>query len=317
MVNKRIVVTGGAGFLGRHIVAELYTRGYNTVCVPRSREFDLRTLPGIQGMLFAFEPQIMIHAASHSGGIGLNKAKPAELFFDNAIMGITLMDAAYRAGVEKFVQIGTVCEYPKFTHTPFIEGDLWNGYPEETNAPYGIAKKALLVQGQAYRQQYGFNVIHLLPVNLYGPGDNFNPDSSHVIPALIKKFAEAHESKAPFVILWGTGTASREFLYVEDAAEAIVSATELYNGAEPINIGTGSEITMGALARMIADKIGYIGEIIFDTSKPDGQPRRCLDVQKAYKEFDFEAKTRLGIGLDKTIEWYYTKVMNENQANKS
>ena len=307
MENKRIVVTGGVGFLGTHIVAELRAQGYNDVSVPRSREFDLRTLPGIQGMLSEFKPQIIIHAAAHSGGIGLNKAKPAELFYDNAIMGIMLMDAAYRAGVEKFVQIGTVCEYPKFTPAPFTEDNLWNGYPEETNAPYGIAKKALLIQGQAYRQQYGFNVIHLLPVNLYGPGDNFNTNSSHVIPALINKFSKAKRENLPEVKVWGTGNATREFLYVEDAAKAIVRAMKFYSGPEPINIGSGGSLSIAALANLIAAKIGYKGSIVFDPSEPDGQPNRCLATLEAWKQFGFLAETSLETGLDKAIDSYYNR----------
>jgi len=305
MMNKRIVVTGGTGFFGSHIIDRLLAQGCSHVMIPQHSMYDLRKHGDVLVMMRTLCPNIVIHAAALCGGIGLNKAKPAELFYDNMIMGLLMMEEARKNGVEKFVQLGTVCEYPKFAKIPFQEDDLWGGYPEETNAPYGIAKKALLVQGQAYRQQYGFNVIHLLPVNLYGPGDNFNPDSSHVIPALIKKFADAHQSGASEVNLWGTGKASREFLYVEDAAEAVVSATELYDGAEPINIGTGSEIAISALTTMIADKIGYTGKIIFDVNKPDGQPRRCLDVQKAKQEFGFTAKTSLEIGLDKTLNWYY------------
>lgn len=303
----KICVTGGNGFLGRHLVDELYRRGYNKVSVPSRHRYDLRTRDGILEMLLILDPHIIIHAAAHCGGIGLNKEKPAELFYDNALMGIQLMHEAWDTGVEKFVQLGTVCEYPKFAETPFREEYLWAGYPEETNASYGVAKKSLLVQGQAYRQQYGFNVIHLLPVNMYGPGDNFDPSSSHVIPALIRKFAEAKQSQIPKVEIWGTGQASREFLYVEDAAEAIISAMECYNSADPLNIGTGAEISIGNLVKMIADKIGYAGEIVFDVSKPDGQPRRCLDTRRAKQEFGFEAKTSLEKGLDKTLYWYYAR----------
>lgn len=308
--KKRICVTGGAGFLGRQIVAQLTQQGCKNVFVPRFAEYDLRTQNDIERLLRNSRPDIIIHAAAHAGGIGLNRERPAELFYDNVMMGILMMDEAYKYGVEKYVQIGTICSYPKYTSVPFREMDLWAGYPEETNAPYGIAKKVLLVQAQAYRQQYGFNAIYLMPVNMYGPGDNFSPDSSHVIPALVKKFVEAHKSKASSVILWGTGQASREFLYVEDAAEAVIKATELYDSDEPVNIGSGSEITIQALAEMIAAKVGYTGKIKFDTSKPDGQPRRCLNVEKAYQKFGFMAKTSLEIGLYKTIEFYYNREKN-------
>ncbi|MDA4129233.1 MAG: GDP-L-fucose synthase [Thaumarchaeota archaeon] len=311
MINlstARICVTGGNGFFGRHIVDELYSQGCEHVYVPRSQDYDLRTLEGIQRMLGNYDIDIIIHAAAHAGGIGLNLQKPAELFYDNAIMGIQLMHEAYKAGVKKFVQIGTICEYPKYTPIPFLEEYLWAGYPEKTNAPYGIAKKSLLVMGQAYRQQYGFNVIHLLPVNLYGPHDNFDPDYSHVIPALIRKFEEAHRMEDHPVTLWGTGMARREFLYVEDAAEAVVKATELYDGVDPVNIGTGVEVSIHEIALRIAKKIGYRGVIQYDRSMPDGQPRRCLDTQKAYKAFGFRAKTDLKIGLDKTIDWWYSVI---------
>ena len=238
------------------------------------------------------------------GGIGFNQAHPAELFYDNAIMGIQLIDQAYKSGVEKFVQIGTICEYPNILPTPFSEDDLWNGYPEPTNAPYGLAKKMLLVQGQAYRKQYGFNVIHLMPVNLYGPGDNFNPQSSHVIPALIRKFVEAEAANLPEVKIWGTGHASREFIYASDAAEAIVKAMMIYNNSEPVNIGSGQETSIADLARIISTKTGFKGEIVFDSSKPDGQPRRVLNTSRAKNEFDFAARTPLSVGLDETIRWY-------------
>jgi GDP-L-fucose synthase len=308
MIEPNIIVTGGKGFLGHHVINKLLERGYPVVRAPEPIEdCDLRKVDDIRWMLRLYKPDVVIHLAAHVGGIGLNKAKPAELFYDNVLMGVQLMHESCMAGVEKFVQIGTICEYPKFAQVPFKEERIWTGYPEETNAPYGIAKKALLVQGQAYRQQYGFNVIHLLPVNLYGPGDNFNPDSSHVIPASIMKIAEAKKNQAPKVEIWGTGHATREFLYAGDAAEAIVLAMEKYNGAEPVNIGTGHEISIERLVWMIARKIGYMGEVVFDVSKPDGQPRRCLDITKAREQFGFLAKTNLEEGLDKTIEWYYAK----------
>jgi GDP-L-fucose synthase len=247
---------------------------------------------------------VVIHLAARVGGIGFNQKYPGTLFFDNIMMGVQLMEAARLAGVRKFVQVGTVCAYPKFTATPFKEDDLWNGYPEETNAPYGIAKKALLVMAQAYRQQYGMNVIYLLPVNLYGPGDNFDLESSHVIPAFVRKFIDAQEKYEKSVIVWGTGKASREFLFVEDAAEGIISATEKYNKPAPVNLGTGKEITINELVNLVAKLTGFQGQIIWDKSRPDGQPRRCLDVTGAKREFDFEAKTDLISGLKKTIEWY-------------
>lgn len=302
--KKRICVTGGAGFLGQHIVDELWKRDVENIFIPYSCEYDLRTLKDIKTLLNELEPDIIIHAAAQAGGIGLNQEKPAELFYNNAIMGIQLMHEAYKAGVEKFVQIGTVCEYPKFCPTPFKEEDLWNGYPEETNAPYGLAKKMLLVQGQAYRKQYGFNAIHLLPVNLYGPHDNFDPSSSHVIPALIRKFLEAKRNGNEDVTIWGNGKASREFLYVEDAAYAIVNATEMYDSSEPINIGSGEQYHIATLAGIIADELNFKGTILFDSSKPNGQPRRHLDTSRALKEFDFKANTVLWEGLRKTIDWY-------------
>lgn len=306
-INKRILVTGGAGFLGSHIVDKLHERGYADVAVIHSSEFDLRIPESVNRMYRVFEPKVVIHAAARCGGIGLNKAKPAELFHDNMMMGLLMMEGARQNGVKKFVQIGTVCEYPKYAKLPFMESEIWDGYPEETNAPYGIAKKALLVQGQAYRQQYGLNVIHLLPVNLYGPRDNFNPESSHVIPALIKKIADAKEANEPTVSIWGSGFATREFLYVEDAAEAIVRATELYNSPEPVNIGTGYDVTIADLAERIAFEIQYNGIFIYDTSMPDGQPRRVLSIKKAINEFGFRATTKLQEGLDRTIKWYYNE----------
>ena len=302
--NKKILVTGGAGFLGSFIVEKLKERGANgeDIKIPRSRDTDLRywksCIKAVKGV------DIAIHLAARVGGIGFNRNYPATLFYDNAIMGIQLMEAARQEEVEKFVAIGTVCAYPKFTPVPFKEENLWNGYPEETNAPYGLAKKMLLVQSQAYRQQYGFNAIYLLPVNLYGPRDNFNPESSHVIPALIKKIFDAKESDKDYIEVWGTGKASREFLYVEDAAEGIILATEKYNKSEPVNIGAGFEIKIKDLVELIAELAEFDGEIRWDTSKPDGQPRRCLDVSKAKEEFGFKARVDFREGLEKTIEWY-------------
>ena len=302
----RIIVTGGQGFLGRHIADMLWERGVSAI-LPSHAAYDFRNQKDIRDMLERCQPEVIIHAAATCGGIGLNKERPADLFYDNILMGVQLIHEAYKFGVRKFVQIGTVCEYPKFAQVPFLEEMLWHGYPEETNAPYGIAKKALLVQGQAYRQQYGFNVIHLLPVNLYGPGNNRDPKSSHVVPALIGKFAKAKACNDPEVKIWGGSQVSREFLYVKDAAEAIINATVSYDGSDPINIGSGQETSIGTLASMIAAKIGYQGSIRFDTEGLDGQPRRCLNVEKAKRMFNFEAKTTLSEGLDKTIEWYYSQ----------
>jgi len=275
--------------------------------VPRSVDYDLRTLDGIDRALADGQPDIVIHLAAVVGGIGANRENPGKFFYENAIMGIQLMEQARLAGVEKFVTIGTVCSYPKFTPVPFHEDDLWNGYPEETNAPYGIAKKALLVQGQAYRQQYGFNVIHLIPVNLYGPYDNFDPTSSHVIPALIKKCVDAREAGDPFIEVWGTGSASREFIYVEDAAEGIVLGAERYDGAEPVNLGTGGEITIRDLVGLIVELTGYTGEIRWDATKPDGQPRRGLDTSRARDAFGFTAAESFRNGLRETIDWYNSR----------
>jgi len=303
--DKKILVTGGAGFLGSFLVEKLIKeRGVSpgNIRVPRSKEVDLKIWENC--VKAVKDMDIVIHLAAKVGGIGFNKKYPATLFYDNAIMGIQLMEVARLGGVQKFVAIGTVCAYPKYTPVPFREEDLWNGYPEETNAPYGIAKKILLVQAQAYRQQYGFNAIYLLPVNLYGPRDNFDPESSHVIPALIKKMVDAKLEEKSEVVVWGTGKASREFLYVEDAAEAILLATEKYNKADPVNIGAGKEITIRELVNLIAELTGYKGNIVWDTSKPDGQPRRCLDTSKARDEFGFKAKTSLKEGLKRTIKWY-------------
>jgi GDP-L-fucose synthase len=303
--DKKILVTGGAGFLGSFIVEKLKNErkvSPEDIRVPRSRDMDLRRWKNCVKVVK--DVDIVIHLAAKVGGIGFNKKYPATLFYDNAIMGIQLMEAARQEEVQKFVALGTVCAYPKHTPVPFREEDLWNGYPEETNAPYGIAKKALLVQAQAYRQQYGFNAIFLLPVNLYGPGDNFDPEQSHVIPALIKKMVDAKLAGKKEVIVWGTGKVSREFLYVEDAAEGILLATEKYDKPDPVNLGVGKEITIKELVNLIAELTGYKGKIVWDTSKPDGQPRRCLDTSKAKNEFGFEARTNFVEGLRKTIKWY-------------
>jgi len=302
--HTRVVVTGGAGFLGCFVVNALRERGCAAPFVPRSREYDLRRESDIARLLDAARPDLIVHLASVVGGIGANRANPGRFFYDNLIMGTQLMEGARRAGVAKFVAVGTVCSYPKFAPVPFREEDLWNGYPEETNAPYGLAKKMLLVQSQAYREQYGFNCIVLLPVNLYGPGDNFDPSSSHVIPALIRKCMEAVESGAREIVVWGTGRATREFLYVDDAADAIVLAAERYDASEPVNLGTGSEISIEDLVARIARHTGFTGRIVWDTSKPDGQPRRMLDTSRAAKNFGFVAKTSFDEGLRKTIDWY-------------
>lgn len=304
LADRRIVVTGGAGFLGSHVVDKLTERGVKEVFVPRSKDYDLREKAAITRLYQDARPNIVIHLAATVGGIGANMRNPGKFFYDNAIMGIELIEQARRFGVEKFVVIGTVCAYPKFTPVPFREENLWLGYPEETNAPYGLAKKMLLVQAQAYRQEYGFNAIYLLPVNLYGPRDNFDPDTSHVIPALIKKSLDAVERGEQEITVWGTGRASREFLYVEDAAEAIVLATERYDKADPVNIGSGMEITIKDLVGIITELTGFHGQIVWDETKPDGQPRRCLDTTKAQQEFGFRAKTDFREGLQKTIEWY-------------
>jgi len=298
------MVTGGGGFLGRAVVKRLAAAGVDDIFVPRSVDYDLRSADGVRAALAAGRPDVVIHLAAVVGGIGANRENPGRFFYENAAMGIELMEQARLAGVEKFVQIGTVCSYPKFTPVPFHEDDLWNGYPEETNAPYGLAKKMLLVQGQAYREQYGFDVIHLIPVNLYGPGDNFDPASSHVIPALIKKCVDARESGADHIDVWGSGSASREFLYVEDAAEGIVLATERYEDADPVNLGVGHEITIRDLVELIAKLTRFEGELRWDASKPDGQPRRALDTSRARERFGFVAKTTFEAGLRATIDWY-------------
>jgi GDP-L-fucose synthase len=309
--DKRILITGGAGFLGSHIVENLIRKrnvGKCQIIIPRSKVVDLRRLEEARKATKGID--LVIHLAARVGGIGFNQKYPGTLFYDNIMMGTQLMECARQARIEKFVQVGTVCAYPKFTPVPFKEDDLWNGYPEETNAPYGIAKKALLVMAQAYRQQYGMNIIYLLPVNLYGPGDNFDLESSHVIPALIKKFSEAVDKGEEHVTIWGTGKATREFLYVEDAAEGTIAATESYNEPLPVNLGTGQEISIKHLVNTIADLTEFNGEIKWDITKPDGQPRRCLDVTRAKTEFGFEATTDLVAGLKKTIEWYKKQPTN-------
>ena len=302
--SRRVTVTGGHGFLGSAVVARLHGAGVTEVFVPRSRDYDLRTRDGIARALADGKPDLIIHLAAVVGGIGANRENPGRFFYENAIMGIELMEQARLAGVAKFVGVGTVCSYPKFSPVPFHEDDLWNGYPEETNAPYGLAKKMLLVQGQAYRDQYGFNAIHLLPVNLYGPGDNFDPASSHVIPALIKKCVEARDRGDPFMEAWGTGSVSREFLYVDDAARGIVLAAERYDGRDPVNLGVGSEITIKDLTELIARLTGFAGGIQWDPSKPNGQPRRALDTSRAREGFGFVAGTSFEEGLRATISWY-------------
>ncbi len=299
--GKKVVVTGGAGFLGKFIIEKLKTLNVNPF-IPRSKTDDLRKLEVCKRVAQGVD--IIIHAAGDVGGIGYNRDNPGTLFYDNLMMGVQLMDEARIAEVGKFVALGTICAYPKFTSIPFKEEDLWMGYPEETNAPYGLAKKMMLVQSQAYRQQYDFNSIFLLPVNLYGPGDNFDPQNSHVIPALIKKFIDAKERGDHYVVVWGTGKATREFLYVEDCAEAIILATEKYNKSDPVNIGASFEISIKDLATMIKKTVGFEGDIVWDTTKPDGQPRRKLDVTKAENEFGFKSKTDFKVGLKKTIDWY-------------
>ena len=324
--RKRVLVTGGAGFLGSFIVEKLQERGCKDIFVPRSKDYDLVEMEAVRRLYRDAKPDIVIHLAAKVGGIGANRANPGKFFYDNLMMGVQMMEVGRQVGLEKFVAIGTICAYPKFTPVPFKEEDLWNGYPEETNAPYGLAKKMLLVQAQAYRQQYGFNAIYLLPVNLYGPRDNFDPETSHVIPALIRKFIDAKvtvsgkqesvssnaayclvptSDSPPTVVVWGTGKPTREFLYVEDAAEGILLATEKYNKPDPINLGTGFEISINNLVELIVKLTGFNGKIVWDNSKPDGQPRRMLDTSMAEKEFGFKAKASFEEGLRKTIDWYF------------
>ena len=332
--KRRVLVTGGSGFLGSFVVEKLQERGCKDIFVPRSRDYDLVEMDAVKRVYEDAKPDIVIHLAARVGGIGANRANPGKFFYDNLMMGLQLMEMGRQVRIEKFVAVGTVCAYPKFTPVPFKEEDLWNGYPEETNAPYGLAKKMLLVQAQSYRQQYGFNAVYLLPVNLYGPRDNFDPESSHVIPALIRKCLEAKHFQAKAeakiknssldlpqgsqpqpepqpghsVTVWGTGTPTREFLYVEDAAEGILLATEKYNKPDPVNLGTGSEISIKELVELIAKLADFKGEITWDTSKPDGQPRRMLDTSKAEQEFGFKARTSFEEGLKKTIHWYISSV---------
>jgi len=309
LTDKRIVVTGGGGFLGRHVVTALERRGCREVFAPRKAQYDLRHEPDVRRMYDDLRPHIVIHLAAVVGGIGANRDSPGRFFFENVMLGALVMEHARLKGVEKFVGIGTICEYPKLAPIPFLERDLWNGYPEETNAPYGIAKKMLLVQGQAYRQQYGFDAIHLLPVNLYGPHDNFDLETSHVIPALIRRCAAAAQSGHSEVVCWGSGNATREFLYVEDCADAIVLATERYDAPEPANIGAGFEISIRDLAELVAELTGFKGRLTFDRTKPDGQPRRMLDVTRAQRAFGFTARTPFRDGLQRTIDWYLAQLV--------
>ncbi|MBI1822842.1 MAG: GDP-L-fucose synthase [Nitrospirae bacterium] len=309
LTKKRIVVTGGAGFLGSYLTEKLKVRGCQQIFTVRSKELDLTEHENVKRLYREFRPDILIHLAAVVGGIGANRDNPGSFFYQNLIMGALLMEEARLYGLEKFVALGTICAYPKFTPVPFKEDALWDGYPEETNAPYGLAKKMMLIQSQSYRQQYGFNSIYLLPVNLYGPKDNFDTRSSHVIPALIKKCIEAVQLGKKEIVVWGTGRATREFLYVDDCAEGILLATERYDKADPVNLGAGFEISIKDLAELIAKLSGFTGKIVWDATKPDGQPRRCLDTTRAFKEFGFKASTPFEEGLKKTIAWYF-----ENQV---
>ena len=306
--KRRVVVTGGHGFLGSFVVEKLRANGAQEIFVPRSRDYDLREKSQAERLLKDARPDIFIHLAAVVGGIGANRENPGRFFYDNASMGLNVIEASRVAGIEKFVCAGTICSYPKFTPVPFREEDFWNGYPEETNAPYGLAKKMLLVQLQAYRQQYGMNGIYLTPVNLYGPRDNFDLESSHVIPALIRKCVEAKRAGAKEIVAWGTGRATREFLYAEDAAEAIVVAAEKYEKGEPVNLGSGEEISVADLLKLICEMTGFTGEVRWDSSRPDGQPRRCLDTSRAAAEFGWRAKTTFREGMRRTIEWYAATV---------
>jgi GDP-L-fucose synthase len=303
-INKRVAVTGGAGFLGSFVTEKLRQRGAAEVFIPKIEEYDFVQLKDIQRMLVEAQPDLIIHLAALAGGIGANRARPAEFYYINMMMGVQLMHEAWKAGVEKFLALGTICAYPKFTPIPFKEENLWDGYPEETNAPYGLAKKMLLVQAQAYREQYGFNAIYLLPVNLYGPRDNFNLETSHVIPALIRKCLEAQERGDKQVVLWGDGSPTREFLFVEDAAKGILLAAEHYNGSEPVNLGSAMEISIKDLAELISRLTGFEGELVWDTTKPNGQPRRVLDTSRAEQYFGFRAQVPFEEGLRRTIAWY-------------
>ena len=314
LANKRIVVTGGAGFLGQSVCQALEKYGTASIFVPRSAQYDLRDQLAIRRLLRVAQPQVIVHLAAVVGGIGANRANPGRYFYENAIMGIQLMEEARLFGVEKFIGVGTICSYPKHTPVPFKEDDLWTGYPEETNAPYGLAKKLLLVQAQAYRQQYDFNAVTLLPVNLYGPRDNFDPDTSHVIPALIRKAIEARRAGQDHITVWGTGTASREFLYVDDAAAGIALAAERYNKSDPVNLGSGREISIRDLAQQICTLAGFTGELRWDATKPDGQPRRCLDTSRAQAEFGFRASTSFADGLRQTIAWYEQQLQRQLEA---
>ena len=309
--DKQVLVTGGAGFLGNHVVKKLKERGCKNIFIPCSKDYNLVEMDAVKRLYKDAKPDIVIHLAGIVGGIGANRENPGKFFYDNLTMGIQMMEIGRQFGIEKFVALGTICCYPKLTPVPFKEENFWDGYPEETNAPYGLAKKMLLVQAQAYRQQYGFNAIFLMPVNLYGPGDNFDPKSSHVIPALIKKCFDAIKNGDKEIVVWGTGKATREFLYVEDAAEAIVLATEKYNKPDPVNIGAGFEISIKDLVSLIVELTGFKGTIIWDPSKPDGQPRRCLDTSRAKREFGFSARTDFKEGLKKTIDWYRNEYVKE------
>lgn len=302
--DKRVVVTGGAGFLGSVVVTQLREQGCRNIWVPRSQDYDLVQMEAVRRLYDEAAPDIVLHLAARVGGIGANQANAGRFFYDNLMMGTQLIEIGRQRGLEKFVALATICAYPKYTPVPFREEDLWAGYPEETNAPYGLAKKMMLVQAQAYRQQYGFNAIVLFPVNLYGPGDNFDMQTSHVIPALIRKCVEAQAKGEKQVVLWGDGSPSREFLYVDDAARAILLAAEHYNGDEPVNIGTGEEITIQDLAHLIADKVGFEGKLVWDTTKPNGQPRRCLDTRRAKELFGFEASCGLRRGMNNTVQWF-------------
>jgi len=304
--DKRVVVTGGAGFLGSFVVDRLRAKGCRDIFIPRSKDYDLVRMEAVQQLYADAQPDLVVHLAARVGGIGANQANPGRFFYDNLMMGTQLIEVGRQRGLKKFVALGTICAYPKFAPVPFKEDDIWNGYPEETNAPYGLAKKMMLVQSQAYRQQYGFNSIVLFPVNLYGPRDNFDLQTSHVIPALIRKCVEAKESGAAALTLWGDGSPSREFLYVEDAAEGVLLAAESYDDSEPVNLGTGEEITIRNLADLVASEVGYRGTIKWDTTKPNGQPRRCLDVTRAKEQFGFRARHSLPEGLKKTVAWFQT-----------